>query len=83
MDFIDSNQVLYKSQYGFRKQMSTSLARIELIEEINNSLNNHEATICVFIDLKRHWTQLITASSLKSFIITVYVAQLINGVVVT
>ena len=35
MAFIDSNQVLYKSQYGFRKQlMSTSLAIIELVEEI-------------------------------------------------
>ena len=32
MAFIDSNQVLYKSQYGFRKQMSTSLAIIELVE---------------------------------------------------
>ena len=32
---------------------------------------------------KRHSTRLITASSLKSFIITVYVAQLINGFVVT
>ena len=26
MAFIDNNQILYKSQYGFRKQMSTSLA---------------------------------------------------------
>ena len=83
MAFIDSNQVLYKSQYGFRKQMSTSLAIIELVEEITNSLDNHEATVGVFIDLKRHSTRLTTASSLKSFIITVYVAQLINGFVVT
>ena len=83
MAFIVSNQVLYKSQYGFRKQMSTSLAIIELVEEITNSLDNHEATVGVFIDLKKHSTQLITASSLKSYIITVYVAQLINGFVVT
>ena len=34
MAFIDSNQILYKCQYGFRKQMSTSLAIIELVEEI-------------------------------------------------
>ena len=40
MAFIDSNQILYKSQYGFRKQMSTSLAIIELVEEITNSLDN-------------------------------------------
>ena len=53
MAFIDSNQILYKSQYGFRKQMSTSLAIIELVEEITNSLDNHEATVGVFIDLKK------------------------------
>ena len=40
-------------QYGFRKQMSTSLAIIELVEEISNSLDKHEATVGVFIDLKK------------------------------
>ena len=75
MAFIDSNQILYKSQYGFRKKMSTSLAIIELVEEITNSLDNHESTVGVFIDLKkRHWIQLIMASSLKNFIIMVFVA---------
>ena len=53
MAFIDSNQELYKIQYGFRKQMSTSLGIIELVEEITNSLDNHEATVGVFIDLKK------------------------------
>ena len=33
--------------------MSTSLAIIELVEEITNSLDNHEATVGVFIDLKK------------------------------
>ena len=51
--FIDSNQIFYKSQYGFKKQMSTSLAIIELVEEITNSLDNHESTVGVFIDLKK------------------------------
>ena len=74
MAFIDINQILYKSQYGFRKQLSTSLAIIELVEEITNSLDNHESTVGVFIDQKRHSIQLITASSLKSFIIMVFVA---------
>ena len=53
MVFIDSNQILYNSQYGFRKQMSTSLAIIELVKEITNSLDNHESTVGVFIDLKK------------------------------
>ena len=33
--------------------MSTSLAIIELVEIITNSLDNHEATVGVFIDLKK------------------------------
>ena len=54
MAFIDSNQILYKSQYGFRKQMYTSLEMFELVEEITNSLDNHESTtVGVFIDLKK------------------------------
>ena len=53
MAFMDSNQILYKSQYGFRKQMSTLLAIIGLVEEITTSLDNHEATVGVFIELKK------------------------------
>ena len=33
--------------------MSTSLAIIELVEGITNSLNNHESTVGVFIELKK------------------------------
>ena len=83
MAFIDSNQILYKSQYGFRKQMSTSLAIIELVEEITNSLDNHEATVGVFIDLKKAFDTVDHSILIENFIITVYVAQLINGFVVT
>ena len=53
MAFIDTNQILYKTQYGFRKQMSTSLAIIELVEEITNSLDKHESTVGICIDLKK------------------------------
>ncbi len=44
---------LLPGNLGFRKQMSTSLAIIELVEEITNSLDNHESTVCVFSDLKK------------------------------
>ena len=52
MSFTDNNQILYKSQYGFREQMSASLAIIGLVEENTNSLDNHES-LGVFIDLKK------------------------------
>lgn len=55
--FIDNNNVLSKSQYGFRPSMSTSHALLDLVEEISTSLDNKKHTLGVFIDLKRHLTQ--------------------------
>ena len=51
--FIDKYEILSSSQYGFRSNCSTSLALMELIEEISSSLDNKKVTIGVFIDLKK------------------------------
>ena len=53
MSFIDDKQILCKSQYGFRKNMSTSLAILELVEEITTSIDDCKFTVGVFIDLKK------------------------------
>ena len=53
MYFLDKKQILYKSQYGFRKNMSTSLAILELVEEITNATDDCKSTVGVFIDLKK------------------------------
>ena len=53
MSFLDKNNVLYKSQYGCRKNMSTSLAILELVEEITNAIDDRKSTVGVFIDLKK------------------------------
>ena len=74
MVFIDSNQILYKSQYGFRKQMSTSLAIIKLVEEITNSLDNHESTVGIFIDLKTTFDTVDHGILIKNVIIMIFVA---------
>ena len=52
MSFIDDKQILCKSQYGFRKNMSTSLAILERVEEITTSIDDCKSTVGVFIDLK-------------------------------
>ena len=52
--FIDKNNVLYNSQYGFRSSMSTSHALIDLVEEISESMDTKLYTLGVFIDLKKH-----------------------------
>ena len=52
-NFLNSNNLLYLRQYGFRKNMSTAMAIMELVENITNAMDNGKFTICVFIDLKK------------------------------
>ena len=52
--FIDRYNLLSSNQYGFRRNMSTSLALIELTEEITTALyDKKKVTVGVFIDLKK------------------------------
>ena len=55
MNFLNSNNLLYLRQYGFRQNMSTSMAIMELVENITNAMDNGKFTIYVgvFIDLKK------------------------------
>ena len=52
-NFIERHSILSNSQYGFRPNMSTSLALLELTEEITSALDKKKSTIGVFIDLKK------------------------------
>ena len=51
--FIDRYNLLSSNQYGFRRNMSTSLALMELTEEITTALDDEKVTVGVFIDLKK------------------------------
>ena len=48
-----TKKVLYESQYGFRKNGSTSLAILELVEEITTAIDDCKSTVGVFTDLKK------------------------------
>ena len=52
-NFVDKNNVISESQYGFRSNRSTSLALMDLIEQITDNLDNKKITIGIFIDLKK------------------------------
>ena len=51
--FIEKHDTLTSSQHGFRSSMSTSLALLELTEEITSALDHKKSTIGVFIDIKK------------------------------
>lgn len=52
-NFIETHKLLDESQYGFRTNRSTSLALMELIEEITNCIDTKKYVLGIFIDLKK------------------------------
>ena len=50
--FFDKFQLLNNCQYGFRSQMSTSHALLDLVEDITSSIDAKKISIGVFIDLE-------------------------------
>ena len=51
--YIKNNNILYSGQYGFRPNHSTSLALMDLIENITSSMAKQSTTVGIFIDLKK------------------------------
>ena len=52
-DFLKSSDILYKYQFGFRKQYSTNHALLSIIEKIRTSLDNKMYSCGIFIDLEK------------------------------
>lgn len=52
-NFIDKHNLLTDSQYGFRQNRSTSLALIDLVEEISNCIDKKKFVVGIFIDLQK------------------------------
>ena len=50
---METHQLLDDSQYGFRKDRSTSMALMELSEEIANCMDNKKQAVGIFIDLQK------------------------------
>ena len=49
IQYFDRYKLLYKSQYGFRKNHSTELAALEFIDEIIHSMD-HGRDFCIFVE---------------------------------
>ena len=52
-NYIDKNRILCDSQYGFRKQHSTSLALINIYDKISTSIDSREYAVGIFLDLSK------------------------------
>ena len=51
--YLDTNNILYQHQYGFRKGHSTDLAIITVIEDIKQALENKNSVLGVYMDLSK------------------------------
>ena len=68
--YLDVNNLLFDSQYGFRKQHSTELAALELIDRIHKSMDNGQIPVSIFLDLSKAFDTLdhtILLSKLKHY----------------
>ena len=51
--YINKHELLYSSQYGFRKGHSTQHAILEIVNDIQSNMNQRLLSCGVFIDLKK------------------------------
>ena len=51
--YFDKNNLLYKSQYGFRKGHSCEFAAMEVTDKIFNSLDRKKLPIALFLDFSK------------------------------
>ena len=51
--FLDTNNISYDRQFGFRKSHSTSHAIITLVDKVSRALDTGKFIVGVFLDLKK------------------------------
>jgi len=50
---LQKNSVLYQYQFGFRKNYSTSLALIEVVDSIIKYLDDSDTVVGIYLDLQK------------------------------
>lgn len=53
LKYINDNNILFKNQYGFRKNYSTSHALINLYDKISSGIDANKHNIGIFLDLSK------------------------------
>ena len=69
--FLDANDLLYNSQFGFRHNHSTSHAIITLIKKISRALDTGKIVCGIFIDFR------------KAFDVIPIIAQIVESTLMT
>ena len=51
--YVELNGLLYNGQYGFRENMSTQHAILDIVNSIQRNMDNKLFTCAIFLDFKR------------------------------
>lgn len=51
--YVDVNNLLAREQFGFKKNSSTSLACVELVKEVVDSLIERNPVVAIFLDMSK------------------------------
>ena len=63
--YLESCNILYPIQFGFRQKCSTNHALIQITESIRNSIDNNEFGCGIFTDLNWNQNWIITGWEVK------------------
>src|SRR6218665_303500 len=53
ISFVNKNSILADTQYGFRKNLSTEFALLDLTNQITKALDDRQITVGIFLDLSK------------------------------
>ena len=82
-EYFTNNDLLYNSQYGFRKLHSTEYASLEMVDRIPQYLDISKLPITVYLDLSKAFDTINHEILLKNWNIMVLQMPRSNGSVVT
>ena len=74
-EYLDKNNILHQNQYGFKKNHSTELASLHLVDYIYYTMDANEIPLDVYIDLSKAFDSLnhkILLSKLKFYVCIYY-----------
>ena len=76
--FLKKHSVIYKSQYGFQKSISTEYAVLDIVSKAFENINQNLFTGLIFLDLRKAFDTVSHIFYFLSLIIMVSVVLLIN-----